>query len=120
MESSVTLSGEANARVDEGVGEVDDEVDRHQDHRRVHRDKHDYRYVLVLNGVECPDTETGETHHALKDDRPAEQATKLQSGQRQDGRQGVAKGVADRDHALVEAFGASGSDVVLSQDFEEA
>src|SRR6266540_4869348 len=70
------------ARVDQAVGEVDEQADDHQVECAVNRHDHDHRIVLELDRIKGPGAEAGQPHDALQDDRTAQQASELETGER--------------------------------------
>ena len=78
------------ARVEQGVREVDRQIDHHHRQRRVERDGHDHGVIVHREGRQDPLAKSGKPHHLLEDDRAAEEESELDPHQGQDGQERVA------------------------------
>ncbi len=74
--------------------------------------------VAVRDGLDGEAADAGPGEDGFRHDCAGEERAELQAEHGDDGDHGVAQGVAVNDCALGQAFGASGTDVVLAELFE--
>jgi hypothetical protein len=98
---------QVHPEVDERVGDGD------QEHRGEHHGK-----VPVQERLHREPADSGPGEDGLGDDGPAEELTRLEPGQRDDGDRRVLERVLGDDHPLGQALGARGEDVFLPQRLE--
>src|SRR5690606_10026779 len=103
----------ADPRIDEGVDQVDGQVDEHEGHGDDEDAGLDYRVVVAVDrlGQQPPDAWPGEDRFG--DDGPAQKVPCLQPYDGGDGDECVAQYVAVEDRVLGKALGAGGSHVVV-------
>src|SRR5438874_11917337 len=104
----------ANARVNDAVSKVDNQAYAHQHEGTVEGHDHHDRIILELNRVQKPGAEARQTHYALENDGPAQEAAQLETCQSEDGRKSVAQCMSHRDIPVVEAFRERRANVILS------
>src|SRR5215813_11765494 len=118
--TSTVASVIADARVDERVEEIHAQVDQHigrggdEDHA-LH-----YRIVAPENGRDDEAAQSRDVEDDLRDDGPADQHSSGDADHGDHGHQRVAERVLPRHHALGQALGPRGADVVLLQHLEHA
>src|SRR5690625_61485 len=100
-----------HARVQPGVGDVDQRVDDDEQYRDDEHAGFNDRVVAGVHSAHQQAAEAGPREDALGDDRAADHVAGLQRdlGDHRDG--GVAQRVAPDDDAFTEPFGAGGPDV---------
>lgn len=113
------LIGEANPRIEPGVGGVSEEVERAEEGAIHDDDAAEEEDVAVDDGVDEEASGAGQIEHGFDHDGPGEEVGSEGAEEGDDGEDGDFEGVAVGDGAFGEAFGAGGSDEVLSEDFEE-
>src|SRR5580765_7480881 len=103
---------DADARIQERVGQVDQKIDQHV---RAGGDKHDALYQRIVAREHRFDDEAAEPGYdedLLGDDRPAHERARLQAENRDDRDQAVADRVTEHDGAAGQSLAVGGPDVV--------
>src|SRR3954452_14866171 len=112
-------SGIADARVDERVENVDDQVgDDDEEGADQHRAL-DHREVAVLDRVVREAADPRDVEHALGEDRAAEEHADVDPGRGNERRDGAPHAVAQHDAPLAQALRARGADVVLGHRLDQ-
>src|SRR5712692_1883895 len=115
-----TRSVIADARVENGVEEIDDEVDEHEGRGDEEHAALDERIVARLDGAHHHGAEPRPGEDRLRQDGPAQEKAHLQPQHRDDGIDRVLEHVPRDDGTLGEALGTRRADVVLPDDLEHA
>src|SRR5690606_19980090 len=116
----VLPSLEPHARIDDGVGHVDDEVDDYE-HEGYEQDSgHGHRVIATRDGVEGQPTDTGPREDDLGHDGASHHGGELHAGNGDHGDGCVLERVLEYDGCLAKSFGVGGPDVVLAQYLEHA
>src|SRR5215469_1543410 len=107
-------SGEADAGVEGGIGDIHEGIGEDDEEGGVHDGRHDHRQVEVLQRV------IGELAHALKGEdhlgqerAAADQGAEIEAEKRDEGDERGPQRMAQQDAALAQALGAGGADIVL-------
>src|SRR6266568_1476241 len=102
----------ADARVEEAVGDVRDQVEDDDDDRRHEEGGHHRVEIQVVEALHEEVADAVEREDGLRDDRAPEQAADVERCDRRDGNQRVAEDVAHDHPPLRHALSASGAHVV--------
>src|SRR5215213_8944133 len=108
----------ADARVEPGIEQVDDEVGEHEDgdHQHGQRLRHDV--VLVLHRLHEQPADAVQVEDLLGDDQAADQEGELDADQGDHRQQRVLERMAVDDDLLEQPFGTGGADIVLAHHLE--
>ena len=104
----------ADARVEQGVGEVDDEVDDDDQHGADEDDAEQQRRVAAGDRLLRQPAEARDGEDALDDDAAAEHRGRLQAEHGDERQQRVARDVAEDDAPARDAPGAGGEGEILA------
>src|SRR5689334_22227395 len=111
-------SAQADARVDDAVEDVHDQVGDDDERGGDEDQRHDHGQVRLDDSLDGHAAEAVQPEHRLGDDRAAEEATEVETGGGHDRGERGAQAVPADDLALTDALGAGGADVVLAHGLE--
>src|SRR3990172_9411890 len=106
---------QADARVDERIRYVDQQISDDERRRGDEHDRHDRVVVAREHGAEGVLAHAGYAQQRLQEDRPAEEADDREPHHRRQGEQGVAGDVPADDGELLQPLRPGGAHVVLVQ-----
>src|SRR6266545_2288972 len=119
--SAMTLSGAvADARIEERVREVDDEVDDDEGEGREQDEALDLLVVAREDGVDAEGAEAGDGEQGLDHDGATDEEPDLQAHHGHRGNERVLERVLQHDAPLTQALGARRGDVLRADDFQQA
>src|SRR5690625_161697 len=110
----------AHPGVEEAVGQVDQQVDQHEQERE-HQDRAlDDGEVAGVDRLDDEAADAGPGEHDLGHHGTAEQRSELYADDGDDRQQGVAESMLVNDDVVAQAFGAGGAHVVTVEHFQQA
>src|ERR1700730_708533 len=112
--------GVADTRIEEGVGDVDDHVRRHDQQRAKEHRAHHERNVERKDGVDRLLADAGPREYRFDHDHAGEEIAEVHSELADDHRQGIGDRVFLDDLTLGQSLGPRGAHVVALQDVEQA
>ena len=104
-----------NPGIEQGVGDVDQQIDRDIDARGQKDHRLDHRIIARQHGIDGEAADAGQVEHALGDDDAGNQKREAGADHGDDGHGGVAQRVAQQHGALADALGARGAHIILAQ-----
>src|ERR671919_1872230 len=116
--SATDTSAHPDARIEEGVRDVDEQVHEDEDDRNEEDSALENRVVAVLDRLREPRPHAGDGENGLGEDRTGEEQPGLEPDDRDDREHRVTEDVALVDDARCHALRTCGPDVVLVLDVE--
>ena len=116
--STALTCRDADARVEQRVDDVDEQVDDDVARRRDEHDALDQRVVALVHGLDRQPAEAGDAEDRLRDDRTGDERAELEADQRRDRDQAVAERVPADDLPLAQPLRARGAHVVGAERVE--
>ena len=107
-------------RVDDGIGQVDQEIHRHHHGGQEQHHVLDHHQIAVGDGLEDQAAEAGQEEDVLDDDGAGQEVGELQAHDGDDRDHGVPQHVAPQRGAAAQPLGPGGAHVVLAEGLQDA
>src|SRR4029078_4527648 len=108
----------ADPRINQGIGDIDHQIDQHIDKAEQQYDALDHGIVPTQDRVDRQPAQARNREHAFGHQRAADQQRDTDADYRHDRNGGVFQRVNTQNAALIETLGASGADIILLQYFK--